>query len=472
MILINPSFLLYAVILLMFFLPHKNVWAGEWDFTPRVALSALYTDNVNAVSSAPDHEIIWSVMPSAQLSGEGQRIRAMVDYSLNATSYAEKTNNDTAVHRFSGMSSAELISESVFLDVNASYQRALVDPSSSIAIRPYGRDAGDSDVFSASIRPYIVLGGGYGQRYQGRLAYQRDTTTYSGSSGFGGVVDAWMFNLNSKPGERLGWRLSYADRGTRFENNVDTRVSTASLGATLPLVRRLSFVADAGYQVGEYDFGVLRQTTKGEWWQLGGEWQPRRLVFVRVVVGERAFGRSYEAIINLTRRYTGWNLSYTTTLRDSLNNAPEYSGVDSAEQDSGSSINGLVTAVNDLLVVKRMVARFSYNRGRSTGGLSSFYEKQESLTVPSVASSQGITFNHQMLLSSRTSAGVDISKLEQKFFNIDGKGRIESIRVSLSRSFGRGLLTNVFYEYSRQKPLNNTSGYNENVVSVVLTYSF
>jgi len=470
--LVRPLFIRCLCVLTACVVPNKLLLAQDWVLSPEVALSALYTDNVNAEASS-DNELIWSIMPSLYVAREGKRIQTVANYSLNASTYARSTNADSTVHNFSGRGSAELLRDSFFLDLSASYRRQLIDPTSTTSVRTYGDSDSYSDFFSSSINPYLIFGGGIGQGYQGRVEYQHEQGNFSQFSDSDAVADTWSLLLNSKPGKRVSWRLSYSDRLSKYENDIDIGITQLAMGVTIPLVRRLSAVLEGGQERSDYVSLALNQRISGDWWQVGGQWQPRRLVFVRFSVGERAFGRSYEALIDIKRSNSSWNLSYKTTLEDTFQNNSSVKSTESlVSVEPIDEFGELATVSNDVFAVKRTTASYNYSRGRFTGRVSSFVEKQESLTFAEQASTVGMNFSNDFSLSGRTNIGFGVDWFEQKYFGFTGTSAVTSFDSSLSRQLAHNLVMLLSYRYSQREVLSSELVNDENSLSVVFTYSF
>ena len=102
--------------------------AGSWEIQPRVALSEIYTDNVDLnPSGQEDDDLITEVTPGISLFRESSRLKVDVNYQAQVLKFVNEDDADKVNHGLDGSVSAELAEDFLFVDASGNVSQAIVD---------------------------------------------------------------------------------------------------------------------------------------------------------------------------------------------------------------------------------------------------------------------------------------------------------------------------------------------------------
>ncbi len=317
---------------------------GDWKFTPSLALSERYSDNVNlSTSGREESEWITEISPRISLQRSGARIRANVDYSLQGLLYANDSDRNTLRHHLNGQSSSELVEEWLFLDAGARISHELVNLTSNGGLGD-GVGAGNTTaVGSYSFSPYIKHRFGSVTTVEARIAQDG---VFIGNAGFSDTA-ATRYSLSAISGNRfmpLSWSASFSKSDTSNSGALaDSSSERASGNARYQLSKKFGLLAQASMEKNDFT-GANAAVRDYSSYGLGAFYSPSRRITmdvyfndsdngkfvsgsatvsptlrtsINVASTKRAFGRSNTLNLAHRTRKSNWSLSYQDDLTTS-----------------------------------------------------------------------------------------------------------------------------------------------------------
>ncbi len=331
-------------LLLLLCLFSTAVWAGDWKFTPSLAVSERYSDNVNlGTTGREETDWITEISPRISLHRSGARIKANVDYSLQGLLYANDSDRNTVRHHLNGQSSAELIDNLLFFDTGARISQELVNQASNGGLGD-GVGAGNTtSVASYTLSPYIKHRIGSIANLDARIAHDG---VFIGNAGFSDT-DTTRYSLAANSGTYFlpfSWSASYSKTDTSNSGALaDSGSERAAANARYQLSRKFGLLAQASMEKNDFT-GVNAAIRDYSSYGLGAFYSPSRRISLDVYYNKsdtgnfvsgsatlnptlrtsinaastkRAFGRSHSLNLAHRTRKSNWSLSYLDDLTTS-----------------------------------------------------------------------------------------------------------------------------------------------------------
>lgn len=258
--------------------------AGSWEIQPRVALSEIYTDNVDLnPSGQEDDDLITEVTPGISLFRESSRLKVDVNYQAQVLKFVNEDDADKVNHGLDGSVSAELAEDFLFVDASGNVSQAIVDNRGARSVDAITGSGNLADTQAYSISPYIRQS--IRDYAAGTLRYRFATTD---SEDVVSDTDTHIVQANLESGRAFGpvaWGVNYfkseEDRDTsddfneeRYDYNLAYRVNA-----------QFSLIAEGGEEDNEFVANEVPQN--GTYWGVGASWTPNRYISITALDGDR-----------------------------------------------------------------------------------------------------------------------------------------------------------------------------------------
>ncbi|MDO9221249.1 MAG: TIGR03016 family PEP-CTERM system-associated outer membrane protein [Thiobacillus sp.] len=286
--------------------------ALDWQLSPSVGGSAMYTDNANQSNANPEDALILTVRPGFSLRSEGsRRIQASLNYGLTGVArYGDDQSTDLN-HSLGALGKAELIEDFLFIDGTASVSQELI----SLTGSPADAETNDSNratVGTYSISPHIQKRIGTFANAQARYTtsgamFENDVAANSNANAFtAGLTSGTGFN-------NLSWGINYSLRKANNSGTADTTFESASATAGYELTRKFRVFGMVGQDWNDY---LSTSGTSGSSWSAGFGWSPTRRTSFEASMGERYFGNTYSLSASHRARQSQWTVRYSANVSD------------------------------------------------------------------------------------------------------------------------------------------------------------
>jgi uncharacterized protein (PEP-CTERM system associated) len=290
--------------------------AAEATFEPSLGLDLMWLDNLNLASAeeAKQEEYIGQVTPGLRLTQTSRRFDAYLDYKLQALFYEKDSEQNDAFHNASVSADITAVEDWFFIGMDGSYFQSIVDPEQPVNTNNLFNVGNTSDTAAGRITPQL----------RHRFSSVQVDASYS-----------------------LGW-VDYRDSGTSQQTLLDdsrnedavAQLSSADAEATV------TWLARYDYQHAEYDVSLpfeferafgelgvrvaegLRLIGRGgvesdpfsvpadggleeSFWAGGFSYSRGQRLDLQVLVGERFFGTSYDAVLRSRGRVLQLEVGYS-----------------------------------------------------------------------------------------------------------------------------------------------------------------
>jgi uncharacterized protein (PEP-CTERM system associated) len=483
---------------------------AAWTFTPTVALTETYSDNVSLQSSENAHgQFITDVTPGFLLASNGPRLKLSARYALHYFTYSgeQPANTRRTQQELNGNMEARLIDDLLFLDASAARGTRGVSGFGPQAAGNLYSTTNQANVSTWRLSPYLRYR--FGPSADVLLRYSHDAVK-SGDLALGDSSgDTVALSVVSGPRfPILGWGFDYLREDLDHDIGGQSLTETASASLSYRLVPTLRLIGSGGYDRFEFDGPGGRE--QGPNWSLGANWIPSPRTSLRITGGQRYFGPTYSLAAAHRSRRSVWDISYSdsvTTARSQylMPSSPSTSGMleqlfrasiaDPVERERAVAAyiqnNGRPTTVpgdvtyfsNRFLRLKRVQASVALTGARSTGIVSVFGSRNtelsdEQLQQPGTALTLFDTNTEQVgasalgtyALSPRSAAHLDLTATHISSLVNDSSSNQTTLRTGLSTRVGRSVRAVVEYRHTRGSVgAFSDQKYRENAISATLS---
>ena len=457
------------------------VGAGEWDFTPRIGVSEVYTDNIFLNDTDEQSDLVTEITPGLSIRGLGPRMHLNLDYNAQNLVHINEGDQDTLNHQLQTDSNTELIEDLFFLDTSASIFQQVIDSQGRVSRSNISSSGNRGDVITHELSPYFTYHlGGYADT---EIRYSHGTVTGNQKNNSDVTRESVSVSLNS--GDRFArvpWSFNYRDsENTRADNQARSSTFKVTEGiVSYVFNRKISVNVNLGTE--DNMFASSTERPDGFFWNAGATWTPNSRTSIEAAVGNRFFGTNYTLDATYRRRKLTMTATYNETAQDSsgiqqefglvplldINSLPIFDPVASTLIDLPES----ATAFEDDTVIRK---RLNFNLGYRLprGSLTTQYVRSDDEFQAEGRREQtnAITARWQHQLSRRASAGFGLSWINEK--RDEGKasdrvGLTPFFRYSLSRQTN----LNVTYDFTHQGSTGSREGHTENRLRGSIVASF
>lgn len=250
--------------------------AASVRLTTGGASSLTGTDNVELEDADKQKALIMTQSLFANLRADGNRLDLAVDYSPSLDLFlTEDDGEDVELRQYlTGLGSAELLEEHLFVDARASRRQALIESTAPVSGNSAVTSRGDTaDVTEFAVTPYYVQR--FGRWAISQLAYThaRIYTSDEGDNGDGAGDDLETnsvdFTIESGPrfSRLLLSGLAARENVQADDERDEFKRTTATASAEYALTRRFHLLGTGGYE--RFERSVEVDDIEGPIWLAG-----------------------------------------------------------------------------------------------------------------------------------------------------------------------------------------------------------
>lgn len=394
---------------------------SNWRVSPRVSLTETWSDNI-ALDSSGTKQDDWvtALTPGVGVAGTGRRLKVFFDYQAQGLHYANGSNDNTLNHQLQSNATAEVLSDSLFVDVNAvAGQR-----NTSTA----GRQARDNLSVSANREAFFTYGVSpyYRQRF-GPYADAEFRLRLDEVNSDGGE-DASLPSLSARidSGREfalLPWSFTASEQRSESSDGDSTTYRRLDLSVRRNFTRRYGLRLSAGYEDNDLGSRAAFDNTasgSGVTWRVTGIWTPTGRTNFELGYGRRVFGDSVSFSARHQMRRAVFTASYSeevTTgninqsrlqlfaVEDAFGNPIENPGASADRTLRRDQLD----ATNDTTIQRRFNFGLAFQGRRTSANVSAFHDRREGQSGQGDETVIGINASATRQLSWRTSASVGSS---------------------------------------------------------------
>ena len=444
------------------------VQAAQWEFTPRVALAQIWTDNVDlADRGLEESEWITELRPGFTLGIDGPRAKAKLDYDLQALWFADNSDFNDTYHQLNGSGNFLLLPGTLFLDTSARYDQQNISPGGRISYSNYFETDNRTDAVVFAASPYYTGRWGWADsmvryQYQGVRYTNTDDTTF-------GVQDSNTNSISASlgtpaPARGFTWQASGSYSRTEFDTAREFEYGRVELELGMPVGLRTRVTASGGLESDVAEDPSLGGL-EASFWYLGFQWDPNELESLSVRVGDRYYGTAVEASYSRRGSRGEFGLQYTEepTTSAGLQNDPTVFRPDLRP----GGITGLDTRV---FLQKRFSANASYGFVRSRLSARLYSDRRDFDGAGEQEKAHGATLRYDWDFAARTTLYGSVD-YEQRKFGTDRSDDYTELSAGLTRELTRRVSASLAYSHF-QRDSDAGEEYRVNQVSLRFNATF
>jgi uncharacterized protein (PEP-CTERM system associated) len=370
-------------------------WAGKWHLQPHLEVLETYTDNVDLRPTNKQDDFVTRLSPGLHLMGEGAKVKADINYTLNYLYFAKSSDKSEWRHNLEGRVNSELVDETFFLDAGASINQQFVEQGAAFSSNYDNKSQNRKTVQNYMISPELKHAFGTWGTVEARysLNYVR-TNADKNLVVPGGVViqntttHDWSLGiLSGRQFPRLVWGLDAEYQlQERKGNSGNSKRKTVRGNVSYPVSLWLSLVGSAGYE--KIEDNTLSRRPNGFIWDAGVMLKPGPRTSLSVRGGRRYNDTNISVdgqylFSTRTRLTVGYHDTITTSqnilaqqLAGNVSNAGGGAGA-GGTIGNGFGNQGSFSLLNNSFHRKRAEGALSGSRGRSSFNAGGYYETRD-----------------------------------------------------------------------------------------------
>lgn len=288
-----------AVVATLF--PFGIAYAQSWTITPRVSASEGYSSNVGLTAPAQSGWIT-DLAPGIRVDGNGDRLKAHLDYQRDALRYAGHGERNQDLNSLSSTAALEAVDKWLYVDASANIVQRSVGAFNAIPTDTVGGTTTRSETRTVQISPYargqVSDIAAYLVRFNGIDSRSTDATLSNTR------VNQWSGTLkNASAGAKIGWTV---DGNTSNVHNdiIGDRDNTRLRGALVfEALENLHLSVSEGRERTNYATSNTQSlSTPG----LGFDWTPSPRTKVAAQGERRFFGTGHSILVSHRTGFLEW----------------------------------------------------------------------------------------------------------------------------------------------------------------------
>lgn len=285
-----------------------------------VTLGEVYTDNLRLGGHQGSKQagLLTQIRPFVRGAASRPRFTGVFRYALNGYLYEEPSGHHQLSHDLNARGKLAVLPQHFFIDGMVRYRQQIINNQLPAGGGTFFLDNNRANVGAATLSPYWVqdLGraGTMMVRYtRGRVVYNQQGISGENRNLLNGIpdvtFDAMQFDVKSPRYETWGWDVGYSEE--RLDPDSGTRLdfAVANVEGSYRVNDHLRLLAGGGKETRFRPDGSVDKLGS-PFWQAGFQWTTSR-DNLRLMIGHRFFGRSYELSWTHQAALLTTNVSYT-----------------------------------------------------------------------------------------------------------------------------------------------------------------
>lgn len=462
--------LVLCLLLVSFFLANHSI-AGQVTFTPSIALKQSYSDNILlAPKGQEESETVTEVTPAFSLLMRGASFNASVNYSMQNLLYKKENNRNETYNQLSATSTADLVADYLFFDVNANHSQQVVNADNPIGSNNIAVTNNTSNVSSYTLAPYFqhsfrnVMDASI-RFSRSEVDYRRDELIDSTQTG----VDVSLSSPTTSPG--LSWGLNYLKQKNDFETGNDSEFKRGSVQLGYRFTQRTHAYASKGKDENTFEV-ANNQDISEPYWNAGFDWQPSSRDYLSLQYGERFFGHTTQ----FSWRHTGRRLNLTASYEEELSTAAssllqsqQISSTNTQQNQPTDSTN----SVSSQVFIKELGALgLTYTISKTSLSLNYSNDKRVFQSTGEITQLRSASFSARLRSSSVMTYVFGTRWSRNSTASTNTKLYRTNIDFSIERQLSAQLQGELSLSHGLRRSSSSASGYDENIVSLGITKTF
>jgi len=467
---INKPIIALTAILSFAMLLTAKVNAGEVKFIPSLEVAESYSDNILLASKGSEQgEFVTELKPAFLLQMQGRRFNANVYYSIQDLHYLKVSDRNNTNSQLSANSTTELISESLFLDVNASRNQQIIDSDQPIGFNNIAVTTNVTDVMTYSISPYYQHR--FGNSLEALVRYTNSNVDFRKDEVTDSEQNSISLTLNS-PSNAIGfgWGLDYISQKSELETGTETEFMQGSITLGYRFTPRISLSATSGKEENTFSTNAS-QNIDDSYWNVDLNLQIGSRDTVLLGYGERYFGNTESFNWQHSGRRLNFSVDYTEEVSNfALSLLQSQQTADTASNQPLVNNAGSISSQSFVREVGTLNASYDFSKT----SIRVLYSNDRRLTQNSSDYTRLQTVNAQFSLRSSSVLTYSLGTRWIKNYtsNTNAKTFNTFLDFSVERRLSPSMRAALTINHNLRHSTSATNDYEENIYSISLSKTF
>ena len=466
----NRYYFIIALVLLVI-LQSSRLAAAEWTMRSQVSVSETYIDNVSLAPKGEEREeFITGITPGISLIGQGNRLNTTMQYQFQGLYYA-KEERGVSHHRFNGQLDTELVTDLLFLDLNAAYRQQNITVQDRISFDNLSLNANRTDVTTYTISPYLTHN--FGDYATTLLRFSRNEVLYDTKVRNDTKGDSYLFRVNNgSKFKRMIWGASHERNEISAVQDIVIEKSELLLGYRIGPKTTARLVG--GYEDNDYPHDAVRGGISESYWNAGLSWTPSHRTLIELSGGERFFGKTASLSVQQSSRQMDVGIAYREDVTTISQLALRAGRADAQQEvtDARFLDEEFFTELTDEVFVRKNTSAFIVRRkGNSDVSLRIFDEKREYQSSGNEEKSYGASLGGRARLAARLDGHTSFYWQKHQL-NGDSESTLQYFVIGLDKEISSDINLALDYRYSSQERDSLDSDYIQNMLHLGINVLF
>lgn len=451
---------------------------------PGVSLSEHYFDNSgDAFENTPDLGLVTELTPTLSARTKGQRVAAGLLYRMQNLWYQDNSDLNNTSHQLLADAKAELVNETLFLDLRASRTQQIVDPANFITSENITPNDNRTDVTTYEIAPSFSHRFGEFADFDANVSYA--DVSYLGESD--NNSRSWNYYSalrNGSESQRLKWEVSFNKSKFIRDSSEDQSNTTSLLALGYDISNSLTAIGSVGYE--KTDVPTSDGKDSGSSLTFGANWHPTTRTTVAAAAGRRFYGNTYLFNLTHSQKRNRWSFIYDENITNPsevalANEIFDNSLAGNTESDPGGEDSGTVTGSDPNVIENRYSPAIYYGdylsrkftavltreSSRTSARIRVFSEDRELAIGGESERVYGGDVSWSWAMGSRTTSILGGDWEQQKLAASGGQSdEIWGARVEFVRQLGRRTFGKLRFNHTERDSPEPATSYEQNQVTL------
>ncbi len=525
--------LLFSLITASAIFHWSAAYGAEWEFTPRLSVAEIYTDNIRHTSSGKKKSDFATLFaPAISIKGTGRHFDFNLNHRTQFFVLAREFDKSRIFNRMQADGNAELYENLFFVDVRSSVRQQAISTQNRLAIGNLPLTRNRTNVITFRVSPYLKHNFNDYVNAELRYAFNLVDIQRGASSSI-----SHQINFTTTSGDelaRLFWRGNYRRQytnrsGRRFRviNGIpiigsNVRFERANLLAGYRLTDEFALLTEGGYANNHFKGrrgrirNGRRRIRNGFYWAAGLGWEPSRYFSAEAVYGPRYQrasvnftphtrlsmqltwrnrdvglnpGNAYFGTLQYRSRFSLWSARYfvSTVTFQGLQTGQSVFEQDPLTNDVvlgpgdefilSNPSQGIFPVTDEVMVRKRFQLRQTYNKGNTKLRFTFFKENRKFLQTLRERGGLGGNATWNWQFARQLSSNLSFFAQDFTISENNRSSLFWFAQASLVRNFNRHLQGSISFRHSERGSSQGESGtgfrgFKENRVTAQFSYTF
>ncbi len=276
-----------------------------FSIVPSIAVDELWTNNVRPQVGAKQSDFVTTISPGVRISGDGNRLRGYLDYSLQQNFYSKNSENNETRNSLNSLATLEAIERFAYIDFNGVISQQSISAFGQQTDNNTSINSNRTEVSTFRISPYIR--GQFSDFADYRVKYSKTATRSKSNLGSDNDLQDFSGSLSGVNRSRLiAWNADLSRQTSDYSLGRSSESDRLRATLIFNLTPSAKFGVIGGRERNNYESAEKKgHNTSG----ITADWAPSERTKLSVMAENRFFGRSHNVSFEHRTALTAWRFT-------------------------------------------------------------------------------------------------------------------------------------------------------------------